>query len=193
MAHRQLAASIFAALAPFVFTACSEQSPLGSDATSDNVESPTVLARGAVEGTLYQLDVRAAGLGAVLDAYVLMPQVNQRRMASRFSTTVPCREIRRRVRHVSRDRAVGGATAVSGSFSDRQPIHFWDTPRWPMMRPQRPAPRSASVSGIPEGPPSPVNTATRTINPGNTDNPSVTEEPELESGLHHEPTHCRGA
>jgi hypothetical protein len=71
MPHRQLAASVFAALAPFAFTACSEQSPLGSDTTSDNVESPTVLARGAVEGTLYQLDVTPDGLGARLDAYVL--------------------------------------------------------------------------------------------------------------------------
>jgi hypothetical protein len=67
MPHHQLAARIFAALAPFAFSACSEQSPLGAD----DVESPAVLARGAAEGTLYQMDARPAGLGAVLDAYVL--------------------------------------------------------------------------------------------------------------------------
>jgi hypothetical protein len=60
-----------AVLASFTFIACSDQLPLSSDLTSDNVESPTVLARGALEGTLYQLDVRLNGLGATLDAYVL--------------------------------------------------------------------------------------------------------------------------
>jgi hypothetical protein len=71
MLHRRVAVSIFAALAPFAFSACSDQSPLGSETTSDNVESP-MLARGAA-GTLYQLEVYATqiGTGAVLDAYVL--------------------------------------------------------------------------------------------------------------------------
>src|SRR5215204_4133812 len=70
MPYRQLAARVFATLAAFAFTACSDQSPLGSDTTSD-VESPSGLARGAVEGTLYQLEVTVAGAGARLDAYVL--------------------------------------------------------------------------------------------------------------------------
>jgi hypothetical protein len=71
VAHYRLARFAFAVLPAFIFAACSDQSPLGSETAADDVESPTALARGAVAGTLYQLDVRVDGLGATLDAYVL--------------------------------------------------------------------------------------------------------------------------
>ncbi len=67
MLNRHLVTSTFAGLAAFALVACSDESPIAPN----DVQNVTTLARGATQGTLYQLDVRPAGLGAVLDAYVL--------------------------------------------------------------------------------------------------------------------------
>ena len=66
MPPRHLAACVFAALAPFAFTGCSERSPLAPN-PSQNVTATAGLAVGSYLLTVY---ATSAGRGAVLDAYV---------------------------------------------------------------------------------------------------------------------------
>jgi hypothetical protein len=70
MPRRRLAACIFAFLAPFAFTGCSDQSPIAPNAGPDGGQNVTTQAE-LVAGT-YLLTVYATsvGRGAVLDAYV---------------------------------------------------------------------------------------------------------------------------
>ena len=68
--HRRLAASIFAVLAPFAFTGCSDQSPIAPDASLDGGQNVTPLAELAVGTYLLTVYATSVGRGAVLDAFV---------------------------------------------------------------------------------------------------------------------------
>jgi hypothetical protein len=70
MPRHRLAAFIFAALAPFAFTGCSDQSPIAPDASLDDGQKVTPFAELAVGTYLLTVYATTAGRGAVLDAYV---------------------------------------------------------------------------------------------------------------------------
>ena len=70
MPHNRLAAFIFAALAPFAFTGCSDQSPIAPDASLDGGQKVTPFAELATGTYLLTVYATTAGRGAVLDAYV---------------------------------------------------------------------------------------------------------------------------
>ena len=116
MPHRRLAASIFAVLAPFAFTGCSDQSPIAPDASLDGGQNVTPLAELAVGTYLLTVYATSVGRGAVLDAFVRdasgNPATNGTAVfyyCSRQGAPAP----RGRV---SRDRETGCVMAVLGSF-----------------------------------------------------------------------------